>query len=68
MLERTPWFGNTKYPKRPGTYEATIQPVDDPARTSLIETHFDGLDWADLPDEAVLVEWRGLIEDPLADL
>lgn len=28
---------------------------------------YDGTDW-DMPDDWVLIEWRGLAEDPLGDL
>lgn len=75
-LEFTDWFPPEKYPRRKGTYELQVKNLallieiegKHYARLETLRTHFDGLDWVDLPDEYVVVQWRGLTQDPLADL
>lgn len=84
MLDRTIWYAARQYPIRVGAYEAHVQvavfgeeakPTYDGNRVirpapfiqQTARVIYDGTDW-DMPDHWVLIEWRGLIDDPLNDL
>jgi hypothetical protein len=81
MLNRTQWYLPRQYPTKVGDYEGKVQVwVHVPPEyignrvirhpqyiQQSARVHYDGTDW-DMPDDWVLIEWRGLAENPLGDL